>query len=251
MSMYAFKDEARTEKIFAKNATERDKEFRYYCPNQKCNARMFLWSLEGESRTFFRSAGKPGHVEHCSYGSENKYNPEKTKEEGFYSDSAISKLLIPTLKQKIEKTDNQESRKNNSEGETIPHTISQIYDMCKSYDCKDTFNNHEIGQILVDDRSIYMYPKGVYGYRLIETKCRKRLYQDKSLFFVSLVSGNEYEFELRCKDNELFSEIRDLLFHNQDKVIVLAGYWEKSGVFNRFATTFNSKRQIKVLKQKI
>lgn len=47
-----------------------------------------------------------------------------------------------------------------------------ISDKSKDY-CKDTFNNQVIGKILVDDRSIFMYPKGIYGSRFIEAKCRE------------------------------------------------------------------------------
>ena len=41
---------------------------------------------------FYRSAGKLGHIEHCLFGSENTYNPEITKEDGFDADEAISKV---------------------------------------------------------------------------------------------------------------------------------------------------------------
>lgn len=58
----------------------------------------------------------------------------------------------------------------------MPHTILQIYDMCKAHYCEDTFNLQQIGQILLDSRSVYMYPKGVFGYRIIEAKCRAHLY---------------------------------------------------------------------------
>lgn len=251
MAMYVFKDEARKEKVIARNTTKRNKEFRYYCPNLRCNARMFLWSLEGESKPFFRSVGKPGHVEYCPYGSENKYNPEKVKEEGFDSADAIRNMMAATISKRTSKIEKKEYRKNDSAEERVPHTINQIYDMCKSYDCRDTFNDQKIGQILVDDRSIYMYPKGVYGYRLIEAKCRKYFYENNNFFLVSSVNGEEYQFELKCIDDSLFVEIKDLLFANQDKIIVVAGLWEKSGVYNRFSTIFNSKRQIKITKQKI
>ena len=39
MSMYAYKDAARTIRVLAKETTERDKGIRYYCPNSKCGAR--------------------------------------------------------------------------------------------------------------------------------------------------------------------------------------------------------------------
>ena len=41
MSTYVYKDVAKTNRVFAKNSTERDKGVRDYCPNPKCEARMF------------------------------------------------------------------------------------------------------------------------------------------------------------------------------------------------------------------
>lgn len=47
MSLYVFEDEDRKERLLAKHTTERNKAIRYYCPNPKCEARMFLWNLDG------------------------------------------------------------------------------------------------------------------------------------------------------------------------------------------------------------
>lgn len=248
MSMYVFKDSERREKLSVKDATERDKGVRYFCPNPRCDARMFLWNLEGESKSFFRASGTPGHVENCPFGSDNTYNPNNVKEEGFDSDDAIARLMIGG---NIQTGTGGSSDKHGSGEikEIVPHTIGQIYDMCKAHYCKDTFNGQVIGQILVDGRSIYMYPKGIYGYRLIEARCRTRLYDRASIFLETPVNTVKYQLELRIKDAELFREIRDLLYANRDHVVVVAGKWEASGTYNCFVTEFNNKKQIKVTKQ--
>lgn len=250
MSMYVYKDRERKEKLLIKDATERDKGIRYFCPNSNCNARMFLWNLEGESKSFFRASGTPGHVENCPFGSDNTYNPNNTKEEGFDSDDAIAKLMTGGNTQtstggSTGKHDSKEAK------EVVPHTIGQIYNMCKAHYCKDTFNGQVIGQILVDGRSIYMYPKGIYGYRLIEARCRARLYNGASIFLETPIDDAKYQLELKIKDAKLFREIRDLLYANRDHVIVVAGKWESSGIYNCFSTEFNNKKQIKILKQTI
>lgn len=82
--MYAFTNATRNNRILANEATDKDRGIRYYCSNPNCNAKMFVWSLDGESRTYFQSSGKPGHIEHCSYGSDNNFSPKKCKED-FYS----------------------------------------------------------------------------------------------------------------------------------------------------------------------
>lgn len=250
MSMYAFEDVSRTRKVLARETTERDKGVRYYCPNPKCNARMFLKNYDGESKSVFAASGNPGHIEHCPYGAENTYNPDKTKEEGFNADDAISDLMNNTVTNKKEEVELKVDIADLEEG-TIPHTIKQIYDMCKAYDCQDTFNGQVIGQILLDDRSSYMYPKGVFGYRIIEAKCREYLYDDTNIYLETPIDNVMYCLKLHFYDEELFKNIRDLLFNNRNHVIVIAGKWKSSGDFNCFVTEFVSKRQIKVLKQEI
>ncbi len=248
MSMYVFKNKERTDKLLAKEATERDRGIRYYCPNFNCEARMFLWNLEGESKSFFRASGNPGHIEYCPFGSDNNYNPNNTTEDGFDSDDAIAKMMTGGNTQKsaskpTNKCDSKELK------EVVPHTIGQVYDMCKAHHCKDTFNGQVIGQILVDGRSAYMYPRGIYGYRLIEARCRARLYNGTSIFLETPINDIEYQLELKIKDIKLFREIRDLLYANRNHVVVVAGKWENSGIYNCFSTEFNGKKQIKVLKQ--
>ena len=154
MAMYAYKDKDRTTRVLAKDTTERDKGIRYYCPNLKCRAKMFIRSCDGESKSFFAASGNPGHIEHCPYGSENTYNPEKTKEEGFNSDDAISNLMKVTWQKKVSETKAKKAVGDVSEGAVVPHTILQIYDMCKAHYCEDTFNLQQIGQILLDSRSV-------------------------------------------------------------------------------------------------
>lgn len=251
MSMYAYKDAARTIRVLAKETTERDKGIRYYCSNSKCGARMFIRSYDGESKSVFASSGNPGHMEHCPYGSENAFNPEKTKEDGFNSDDAISNLMTVSLKKKVSKTNTKQVAGGASEEAVVPHTILQIYDMCKAHYCKDTFNGQTIGQILLDSRSVYMYPKGVFGYRIIEAKCRAYLYDNENIYLETPIDNVKYHLKLHFEDRELFKRMKRLLFNNQNHVIIIAGKWESSGGCNCFVTEVVSDRQIKVLKREL
>lgn len=251
MSMYAYKDAARAIRVLAKETTERDKGIRYYCPNSKCGARMFIRSYDGESKSVFASSGNPGHMEHCPYGSENAFNPEKTKEDGFNSDDAISNLMTVSLKKKVSKTNTKQVAGGASEEAVVPHTILQIYDMCKAHYCKDTFNGQTIGQILLDSRSVYMYPKGVFGYRIIEAKCRAYLYDNENIYLETPIDNVKYHLKLHFEDRELFKRMKRLLFNNQNHVIIIAGKWESSGGCNCFVTEVVSDRQIKVLKREL
>lgn len=253
MSMYVYEDEARTKKLLAKDTTERNSGVRYYCPNSRCNARMFIWNIDGENKSFFRASGNPGHVEHCPYGSDNTYNPANTKEDGFDSDVAISNLMLPVGAKKVTEINHKKKEEEivESDKEVIPHTLNQIYYMCKAHYCKDTFNGQTIGQILVDDRSVYMYPKGIFGYRIIEAKCRDYLYDDKNIYLETPIDGVKYYIKLAFKDAELFREIKNLIYGNRNHVIAVAGKWESAERYDYFVTEFLSKRQIKILKQEV
>ena len=50
--MYVYKDKARTEKLYAKDAFKKDKNTRFYCPNPKCDAHMYICNAEGSSLTY-------------------------------------------------------------------------------------------------------------------------------------------------------------------------------------------------------
>ena len=250
MSMYAYRDVNRTKRVLAKETTERDKGVRHYCPNLKCGARMFVRSYDGESKSFFAASGNPGHIEHCPYGSENRYNPEKTKEEGFDSDDAIRNLMAVTSQKKVCKTDTKRLVGGVSEGGVIPHTILQIYDMCKAHHYKDTFNGQTIGHILLDSRSVDMYQNGVLGYRVIEAKCRAYLYDHENVYLETPIDKVKYNLKLHFEDRALYKRLENVLYNNKEHVIVIAGKWKSTGDV-WFATEVVSDRQIKVLKQKL
>lgn len=206
----------------------------------------------GKNKAFFRSSGEPGHIEHCAYGSENSYDPGRTKEEGFYSEDAISNLMQPAgVSKKTYKAANKKHETGAEDKELIPHTVNQIYNMCKAYSHDDTFNGQMIGQILVDERSIFMYPKGIYGYRLIETKCRAKLYDDSNIYLETPVNNARYQLKLVFKNKYLFREMRSLLYENRNHIIVTAGKWERSEIYNCFMTEFVNKKQIMIRKKEI
>lgn len=253
MSLYVFEDKARKKELKAKDAQKCNKGIRYYCPNPACNAKMFLWSLDGERTAHFQSKGEPGHIEHCPFGSENNFHSTYWKEEDFNADNAIEHLMngkrtnLSTNKMSPkDKTTDDKSTK-----AMKPHTIRQIYDMCKAHSCKDSFNNQLIGNILVDNRSMFMYPRGVFGYHLIEAKCKRWFYDNNCIYLVFFTPKEEYEFELRFSDTKLYNEIKNMLYNNREYVIIVAGKWEKSDKFNQFSSKCNCKSQIKVLRQKV
>lgn len=250
MAMYVFKDETRLDKLLARDAKREDKNTRFYCPNPECDAHMYICNLDGVSATYFRAKKIKGHIDGCIYSSAHGFNPNEYKEEDFQFEDALSNLMIQSK---------QQSKKETPEAHDVgpvtprpPHTIQQIYSMCKSYDCADTYNDKEIGQMLVDDRSIYRYPKGVFGWRIIEGKRKKPKFYDNSKLEIALVAPvntEKYEFILKFEDEKLFKIIKNLIYNNRDKVIVVAAQWAPSGKYNVFSTSFVSKKQLAIIKK--
>ena len=244
MSMYAYEDEERTKEITANVAAQRDRNIRYYCSNKKCQAKIYIWGVNGEKSAYFRSKGEPGHIEGCFASSkENSYNPNDTIIDDFDANDTISKMMIPERKQSGTRKTKQKAGLGNGEADLIiPHTIRQVYDVV---------NNQKIGYILYDERSAYMYPKGIFGNRLIEAKCMSYFYDKNSVFLETPITEAKYQLELKIKDLKLLKDIREKLFNNRNNVIVVAGNWQPSGTWNRFATDFNTMKQIKILRQTI
>lgn len=96
-----------------------------------------------------------------------------------------------------------------------------------------------------------MYPKGVFGWRLIEGKCKRPYFYDsikKEILLIISADGEEYTFVLKFDDENLFKELKNDIYPNREYLIVVAGNWRSSGSFNVFCTTFLSKKQLAIIK---
>lgn len=249
MAMYVYKDAARTDKLHAKEAQKQNKGKRYYCPNPECDAHMYLWNVDGVSAAYFRASRSYKHREGCPYGIKNGFNPNEYDEEKFDFDNAI---LALTIQSKVQSKNEEPGEHGSGTGiSKPPRTIRQIYSMCKAYDYSDKYNGITIGKMLIDNRSIFMYPKGVFGWRIIETKCKRPRFYDSNKMEISLVAstvGEEYTFILNFDNEGLFKEIKNTIFPNKEYLIVVAGQWSSSGTFNIFCASINSKKQLAIIK---
>ncbi|WP_156177877.1 hypothetical protein [Bacillus sp. SA1-12] len=130
-------------------------------------------------------------------------------------------------------------------------TIRRIYSMCKNCDYSDTYNGLTIGKMLLDNRSIHMYPKGVFGWRIIEAKPKRPHFYNSTKMEISLFAstiGEEYTFILNFDDEVLFKKIKNDIFPNRESLIVVAGQWISSGTFNVFYIKFSSNKQLAIIK---
>ncbi|OOF70747.1 hypothetical protein [Rodentibacter caecimuris] len=251
MSYYAFKDKERTQVIYANEASRFSREITYYCPTYNCNAHLYVCSINGIKTPYF-SATKPNfrHSPDCFY-KKNYIDINDYSEQDFNFNSFCESLLVPgkekenTLRQKgiSEKLGNSSC----SVKEKI-NTLRKLYLLCKSKDVRDTYNKKEIGYMLLDKRSLYMNPKGIFGYRIIEAVVQKYFYNNDDLELYYFMKGSDkYRFILKFEDQERYKETRDTIYNNKDHVIVIFGEWEKSKIFNNFVSSMFSKKQIYIV----
>ena len=251
MSKYAYRDEMRTDEIPAKDAQKTDRNTRFYCPNPKCDAHLYIASVNGSVSAYFTANDeKHPHIDGCDFYEKNtNFIPSRFKEEEFDFEAALMQLTIP------KKSTSKESLGKVTLGTSSlkpPHTIRQIYSMCKAYSYKDKYNKIRIGEILLDHRSFDMYKKGVFGWHLIEGYCKPYYYNDKTepkeMYLMLSKYDLTYSSILRYADLNLFKEISQMLYNNRDKKIVVSAKWERAKDYNSFAGKITSKQQILVVK---
>ena len=125
-----------------------------------------------------------------------------------------------------------------------------IYSLCKSLSVRDTYAGKEIGSMILDDRSIYRYPKGCFGNRIIEATVDGRLYDDekKEVYLASPINSKKYTFILSFLDEDNYKKIRSEIYNNRKKIIVIAGKWESAGEYNKFTSKVYGTKQVAIIK---
>ena len=72
MSKYAYRDEMRTDEIPAKDAQKTDRNTRFYCPNPKCDAHLYIASVNGSVSAYFTANDeKHPHIDGCDFYEKN------------------------------------------------------------------------------------------------------------------------------------------------------------------------------------
>jgi hypothetical protein len=92
-----------------------------------------------------------------------------------------------------------------------------------------------------------MYPKGVFGNRIIEGKRGNKYYYYSAtleLRITAPIKEGKYTFSLQFNNRELWREIKNHLFNNPDCIVVVAGEWKPTSTFNTFRSAITSKKQI-------
>lgn len=253
MSKYAFKDIQRKFKIYAIQAIHHDIDTHYYCPNPFCTAHLYLCSVDGLTAPYFRATRKEfPHSKDCFYRKNIDINTDSLKESNFDFDDIVNNLLQTSLKVGSSTVNKKEfdGGANTSENriERIK-TLRQLYLFLKSKDVREIYNNSTIGFMLLDNRSLSMNTKGVFGNKLIEAKVSNGRFYDKDNLVISfqMINSSDYTFLLKFNNETFFKEIIQTVYNNREEIFILVGNWAKES-FNCFYSNCTSKKQIYILK---
>ena len=250
MANYAYRDKERRDIILASEALEEDRDKSFYCPNPLCNSKLFICAVDGSRKAYFRATKSAyKHIANCPYANSSVvFDDNKFNQSNFSFENAIQDLLIKNNSKTI-----KSESKSSTLGEHANHTlrtIKQIYSMCKQFPPNYSYGNEKIGRMILDDRTTYLYPKGVFGFKIIESCVKGRFYDnDKNeIYLVAPVANPNYHFILSISDINLYKKIRNMVFENQDKFIIVAGDWKPSNLgYGYFETRIYSDRQISIL----
>ncbi len=249
MALYAFKDKERKDIIYASDAIVEDRNKNFYCPNPSCTAHLYVCAIDGSKQAYFRATKHEfKHIKGCSYARSDGFNRSEYDEEAFDFDSAIEKLFSVTNTQKARVIANEhgtgEPKKNSL------RTLRQLYYMCKSIPVNDRYGEKQIGDMLLDERSLYRYPRGCFGNRIIEAYANGKFYDNgkQQIYIIAPIVEKQYSFILQFRNQEIYKTIRKEIFNNKENIIVVAGNWKSSGSYNCFLTEVVGRKQVSVIK---
>lgn len=250
MANYAYRDKERRDIILASDALEEDRDKSFYCPNPLCNSKLFICAVDGSRKAYFRATKSAyKHIANCPYANsvvvfnDNEFNPLY-----FSFENAMQDLLF-----KNNSKPSKRGFKRSNYGEHTNNTLStikQIYSMCKQFPPNYLYGNEKIGRMILDDRTAYWYPKGVFGFKIIESCVKGRFYDNAKyeIYLVAPTANPNYHFILSIPDINLYRKIRNMVFENKDKFIIVAGEWKSSNLgYDYFVTTIYSDKQISIL----
>ena len=250
MANHAYRDKERRDIILASEALEEDRDKSFYCPNPLCNSKLFVCASDGSRKAYFRATKSAyKHIANCPYANSSVgFDDNKFNQLNFSFENAMQNLLV---KNNL-KTFN-EVGKSSSFGDHDNHTLStikQIYSMCKQFPPNYSYGNEKIGRMILDDRTAYWYPKGVFGFKIIESSVKGRFYDNAKyeIYVVAPIANPNYHFILSIPDISLYKKIRNMVFENKNKFIIVAGAWKSSNLgYDYFETTIYSDKQIPIL----
>ncbi len=253
MAIYAYEDANRTKKIAAIDALTMDRNKRYYCSNPNCDAHLFVCVVNGSKEAYFRATKKAfNHIDNCKYTVSGKLNLNEYNEELFDFDKIMVSFFSISNKKNTTLSSNASIEVFNSKNNILKplKTLRQLYLMCLEKNPKDKYAGREIGEMLLDERSFYRYPNGCYGYRIVEAYADRRVYANskREIYLLGPIKNKKYSFVLHFSDWKIYNTIRNEIYNNKSRTIVVAGDWKSSKSYNSYTTEISNLKQVCVIK---
>jgi hypothetical protein len=223
LANHAYRDKERRDIILASEALEENRDKSFYCPNPLCNSKLFVCAGDGSRKAYFRATKSAyKHIANCPYANSSvAFDDNKFNQSDFSFENAMKNLLV----ENYSKPPTRDSK-------------------------RSSYGDEKIGRMILDDRTAYCYPKGVFGFKIIESCVKGRFYDnDKNeIYLVAPVANPNYHFILSISDINLYKKIRNMVFENKDKFIIVAGEWKASNLgYDYFETRIYSDKQISIL----
>lgn len=249
MADYAYKDEKRTQIIYAnsKNIIAY-KGIPCYCKNSKCNSKMYIVTPEYPDKAYFRASPNTPHTGSC--GSElhhfdrGEFNPDLFK----FPD------ILVNLENKSFNKRNQYKKHGDKVGnaDKAIKTLRQLYSMCTNTPITDTYAGIRIGDIIADSRNVEDSLKGINGRKIIECNFYK---YDKNALAVFLnypcYPDNQTLIQVTFESEETFKKALDSIIPlSHSGIIVISANWSASDNEKIICKgTIHSQNQIAIVKK--
>lgn len=181
MADYAYKDENRTQKIYANDKDIIEyKGKRCWCKNPNCNAKMFIVTPEYPDDAFFRASLTIHHSGSC--GSECHHFDKKQFDQNLFKFPEVLINLEKTNKKYSSNMTIQSNSEVSTESKPIK-TLRQLYTMCTNTPIEDKYGDYIIGNIIADIRNISDNLDGINGYRIVECNFYRFDKKTQSIYF--------------------------------------------------------------------
>lgn len=227
MADYAYKDEKRTQIIYAnsKNIIAY-KGIPCYCKNSKCNSKMYIVTPEYPDKAYFRASPNTPHTGSC--GSElhhfdrGEFNPNLFK--------------FPDILVNLEnESSNKEYQFNNHSGKVgnadkAIKTLRQLYSMCTNTPISDEYAGIRIGDIIADSRNVEESLNGISGRKIIECNFYKYDKDAMAIYFnYPCFPDNKALIQASFQSEEkLKNALNSIIPLSHSGIIVISANWNVS-----------------------
>lgn len=231
MSLYAYRDPGKSDRIDARDFYREPPGRTYYCPGHDCPARLTAVLRRGVKEPYFRALPAFPHRDGCPFANSAGSPEERYDESQFDFSHTITDIMSADGRGRSHRagaSSGSPAKPDPGSGSPkTPQTICQLYELFKQLPPLRRYGGTRVADMLFDSRSSYLHAHYVSGDKLIECHPRRRFYDEQKgeFYLESLPENNRYRLILTCQKLDLFKKIRSLLFNHRNSSFVVAGNW--------------------------